>query len=101
MTPKPALDVQGLQAGYGATDDIVRGIDLAVAPETVLAVIGPNGSGKSSFVRALAGLLRARAGSIRVTGCDVTALPAARRVAGGGWRRAWPTCRKSATSSPP
>jgi len=83
MTPEPALDVRGLRAGYGAADDIVCGIDLAVSPETVLAVIGPNGSGKSSFVRALAGLLRARAGSIRVTGCDVTALPAARRVAAG------------------
>lgn len=79
----PALEVRDLRAGYGSGDDIVRGIDVAVAPETVLAVIGPNGSGKSSFVRALAGLLSARAGRIVVTGRDVTSLPAARRAATG------------------
>ncbi len=78
-----ALEVSGLRAGYGSGDDIVRGIDVSVAPETVLAVIGPNGSGKSSFVRAVAGLLPARAGRIGVVGRDVTALRAAQRVAAG------------------
>lgn len=43
--------------------------------ETIIAVIGPNGSGKSSFVKTIAGLLPARAGSVSVTGRDVTASP--------------------------
>ena len=72
-----------MRAGYGAGDDIVRGIDLVVAAGTVLAVIGPNGSGKSSFARALAGLLRARGGRVRVGGVDVTGLGGARRVVAG------------------
>ena len=79
----PALAVRGLHAGYGRGADILQAIDLDQAPETVLAVIGPNGSGKSTFVKTLAGLLRPRAGSICVTGQDVTGLSAARRVASG------------------
>ncbi|MFL1875784.1 ATP-binding cassette domain-containing protein, partial [Hansschlegelia beijingensis] len=69
----PALAARGLRAGYGRGADIVRGIDLEQAPESILTVIGPNGSGKSSFVKTLAGLLPARAGSVSVTGRDVTA----------------------------
>jgi branched-chain amino acid transport system ATP-binding protein/neutral amino acid transport system ATP-binding protein len=79
----PALSVRGLRAGYGSGGDIVCGIDLDQAPETILAVIGPNGSGKSTFVKTLAGLLRPRAGAIAVTGRDVTHLSPARRVASG------------------
>lgn len=79
----PALSVQGLRAGYGSGGDIVCGIDLDQAPETILAVIGPNGSGKSTFVKALAGLLRSRAGRIAVTGRDVTLLTPAKRVVAG------------------
>ncbi len=79
----PALAASGLRAGYGRGADIVRGIDLDQAPESIVTVIGPNGSGKSSFVKTLAGLLPARAGSVSVTGRDVTAEPPARRVAAG------------------
>jgi ABC-type branched-subunit amino acid transport system ATPase component len=79
----PALSVRDLRAGYGSAGDIVCGIDLDQAPETILAVIGPNGSGKSTFVKTLAGLLRPRAGAIAVTGRDVTHLSPAKRVAHG------------------
>lgn len=79
----PALVVQGLRAGYGHGGDIVRGIDLHQDPETIVAVIGPNGSGKSSFVKTLAGLLDVRAGTVRITGRDVTHAAPARRVAAG------------------
>ena len=79
----PALDVRGLRSGYGNGGDIVCGIDVDLVPETILAIIGPNGSGKSSFVKTLAGLLRPRAGTIAVTGRDVTDLAPSRRVAAG------------------
>jgi branched-chain amino acid transport system ATP-binding protein/neutral amino acid transport system ATP-binding protein len=78
-----ALAVQGLRAGYGNGGDIVCNIDLDQPAESVLAVIGPNGSGKSTFVKTLAGLLRPRAGTIAVTGRDVTYLSPARRVVAG------------------
>jgi ABC-type branched-subunit amino acid transport system ATPase component len=79
----PALRVRELRAGYEGGGDIVCGIDLEQAPETILAVIGPNGSGKSTFVKTLAGLLRPRAGTIAITGRDVTGLSPASRVAAG------------------
>lgn len=79
----PALAIKGLRAGYGRGGDIIRGIDLHQDPETILAVIGPNGSGKSSLVKTLAGLLDVRAGSVHVTGHDVTYEPPARRVSAG------------------
>ncbi|MDX2203348.1 MAG: ABC transporter ATP-binding protein [Hyphomicrobiaceae bacterium] len=83
MSPVPALSVRGLRAGYGRGGDIVCGIDLDQQPETILAVVGPNGSGKSTFVKTLAGLVPARAGSIDVTGTNVTRLSPAQRTAAG------------------
>jgi len=79
----PALRTDGLRAGYGGGGDIVDGVNLLVPPETILAVVGPNGSGKSTLVRTLAGLLRLRAGTIAVTGIDVTGRSAAQRAAAG------------------
>ena len=81
--PIPALSVRALRAGYPGGGDIVRGVSVDLAPETILAVIGPNGSGKSSFVKTLAGLLRSREGAIEVTGKEVTNLSPARRVKAG------------------
>ncbi|WP_245479625.1 ABC transporter ATP-binding protein [Hansschlegelia zhihuaiae] len=81
--PIAALSATDLRAGYGRGDDIVRGISLDQAPETILAVIGPNGSGKSSLVKTLAGLLDIRAGRVAVTGRDVTRETPAKRVAAG------------------
>jgi branched-chain amino acid transport system ATP-binding protein/neutral amino acid transport system ATP-binding protein len=82
-TVTSALSVHGLRAGYGKGGDIVCGVDLAQAPESILAVIGPNGSGKSTLVKTLAGLLPPRAGTIAVTGRDVSRLSPARRVMAG------------------
>jgi branched-chain amino acid transport system ATP-binding protein len=75
--------VRGLRAGYPGGGDIVRGITFDQSPESILAVIGPNGSGKSSLVKALAGLLPSRDGTISVTGKAVSALSPARRVTAG------------------
>jgi len=68
------LEVRGVDARYGdaqALWDI--GLDVAAA-ETV-CIVGPNGAGKTTLVHTIAGLHRAAAGSIRVDGVDVSALP--------------------------
>jgi branched-chain amino acid transport system ATP-binding protein len=77
--PLPLLDVRGLVLGYGRTD-AVKGIDLSIEAGRVVTLIGANGAGKTTTLRGLSGLLRARAGSIRLAGNDISWL-AANRIA--------------------
>jgi ABC-type branched-subunit amino acid transport system ATPase component len=67
-----ALDVRGLVGGYTREVDILRGIDLHVAPQEIVTIIGPNGAGKSTLVKAAFGLARVREGSVLLGGEDVT-----------------------------
>jgi branched-chain amino acid transport system ATP-binding protein len=70
MTSAPLLAVHELHAGYGATE-ILRGIDLAVEPGEIVAVLGANGAGKSTLNRTISGLARARRGAIRFDGVPI------------------------------
>jgi branched-chain amino acid transport system ATP-binding protein len=71
MRSSALLDVQGLYAGYGETN-VLRGIDLNVAPGEIVAVLGSNGVGKSTLNRTLSGILRPREGEIRFDNEDVS-----------------------------
>jgi len=68
------LAARGLVAGYGSRR-VLGGIDLALGPGMLTALVGPNGAGKSTLLRALAGLLRPTAGSVRLDGREVGAIP--------------------------
>ena len=68
-----SLDIQGLTVAYGRTE-AVRGINLHVPAGRVVCLIGANGAGKTSTMRALSGLLRPRAGSIRLDGVEIAGL---------------------------
>src|SRR5436305_13611551 len=61
------LTISGLHAGYGATE-ILRGIDLAVGDNVIVAVPGSNGAGKSTLNRAISDVLRPWRGAVRVEG---------------------------------
>jgi branched-chain amino acid transport system ATP-binding protein len=69
------LEVKQLEVAYGGIR-AVKGIDLRVAAGEVVALIGTNGAGKTTTLKALAGLLRPRSGSITYDGDDVTGKPA-------------------------
>jgi branched-chain amino acid transport system ATP-binding protein len=69
------LAATGIVAGYGAQDEILRSVDLVVGEGEIVAVIGPNGAGKSTLLKAIAGLLRPKAGTIALHGRDITGLP--------------------------
>jgi branched-chain amino acid transport system ATP-binding protein len=73
----PILEVRGLAAGYGKAQ-VLFGLDFALAPGEVLALLGRNGAGKSTTLRAAIGLLPPRAGSVRVHGREVAGWPAHR-----------------------
>jgi branched-chain amino acid transport system ATP-binding protein len=70
------LVASGIVAGYGAQDEILKGVDLAVGKGEIVAIIGPNGAGKSTLLKVIAGLLGPKLGSVRLDGRDITNLPA-------------------------
>jgi len=54
--------------------NILRGVDLEIAPGEAIGLVGPSGSGKTSLLMVLAGLERASSGSVRVAGQELTTL---------------------------
>ena len=79
MSPTPAIEVAGLHKSYG-DHHVLLGVDLDVAPGSILALLGSNGAGKTTLVRILATLLRGDSGSARVAGYDVATQPASVRA---------------------
>lgn len=63
----PGIEIRRLVKWYGS-QPALRGIDLAVAPEEILALFGSNGAGKTTLLRILAGRVRPTSGTIRVAG---------------------------------
>jgi branched-chain amino acid transport system ATP-binding protein len=70
------LSVDGLVAGYSAADEILKGVDLVVDSGEIVAIIGPNGAGKSTLLKAIAGILKLKAGSVTLGGTRIDGLPA-------------------------
>jgi len=71
----PLLDVRGLRKRFG-DNEVLKGIDLAVAPQELVFLIGPSGSGKSTLLRCCNRLEEPDGGQIFFDGQEVTA-PAA------------------------
>ena len=76
------LEVSELDVAYGESH-VIHEVSLRVAPDEAVAIMGRNGMGKTTLLKSLIGLLPARAGSIRLGGADITALPSYKRVAQG------------------
>jgi len=64
------ISISGLTKRYGA-HEVLRGLDLEVAAGRVTAIVGPNGTGKTTLIKAILGLVRPDAGTIRVGGSVV------------------------------
>jgi branched-chain amino acid transport system ATP-binding protein len=68
------FELRGVDAGYGGTQ-VLRGVDLVVPPNSIVALLGPNGAGKTTLLRAASGLIRPTGGDIRLDGQSVLGLP--------------------------
>ena len=72
------LKVKDLELAYGQVA-VCRGISLRLDRGEIVALIGANGAGKSTTLRAIAGLLPPRVGTIIFSGKDVTTMPSYER----------------------
>ncbi len=65
------LEATGIVAGYGDTE-ILHGVSISVKAGEIVTIIGPNGCGKSTFMKAVVGVVRVKAGSVVFRDQDIS-----------------------------
>ncbi|MFD7609313.1 ABC transporter ATP-binding protein [Streptomyces sp. NPDC059828] len=70
----PDLRASGLRLAYDERI-VVDGLDVAIPPGRVTVIVGANACGKSTLLRALARLLKPRAGAVHLDGRSVHSIP--------------------------
>ncbi|WP_095011169.1 ABC transporter ATP-binding protein [Tsuneonella mangrovi] len=79
MNDAPVVRLTGLTRSFeqgGVTIEVLRGVNLAIAPGEIVALLGPSGSGKSTMLQAVGLLEGGFSGQIEIAGIDANALPA-------------------------
>ena len=87
--------VSNIVAGYGAHDEVLKGVGITVAERELVVLIGPNGAGKSTLLKSIAGFLKPREGAITLRG-QADRRPRPARSPG----RASRSCRRRRTCFP-
>lgn len=67
---RPIVEARNLEVVYGATTAL-RGVDVALYPGEIAALLGRNGAGKTTLLKSLVGLLRPRHGDVLVKGRSI------------------------------
>jgi ABC-type multidrug transport system ATPase subunit len=83
---QPVMQVKNLRKQFGPKE-VLRGIDLAIEPGTVLGLLGANGSGKTTLIKCTLGLLRSTSGESTIFGENSWDLSACARRGSGMCRR--------------
>ena len=68
------LEIRDLEVNYGAINAIKK-ISFDVNEGEVIALIGANGAGKTTTLHTITGLLKAKSGSVKFEGRELTKLP--------------------------
>ncbi|HET9595193.1 MAG TPA: ABC transporter ATP-binding protein [Anaeromyxobacteraceae bacterium] len=77
-----ALEVEGVHTCYGKSH-VLHGVSITVREGEIVALLGRNGAGKTTTLRSIAGLTRAREGTVRILGQPTVAWPPYRIAALG------------------
>jgi len=68
---EPVVDAIDIHKSFGELE-VLKGVDLKVAPQELVFIIGPSGSGKSTMLRCMNLLEEPTSGSVRITGEEIT-----------------------------
>ena len=77
------VDIKELRVAYESDVEILRGVSLFGAANTMTAIIGPNGAGKSTLLKGVAGVAPVTGGTVHLGGKLITKLATAQRVEAG------------------
>lgn len=67
------IDIKGVTKSFGALQ-VLKGIDLHIAPREVVSIVGPSGAGKTTLLQIMGTLDRPDAGQVWVHGVDVASM---------------------------
>ncbi len=71
MSTEPIISIRGLKKRFGS-NEVLKGVDLDVGRDEVIAIIGKSGSGKSTLLRCINGLETFQEGTLTVDGAALS-----------------------------
>lgn len=77
----PVAQLTNVRFSYPNGGASVDGLDMAVYPGEVVAVVGQNGAGKTTLTKLLNGLLKPSSGQVLIAGLDTREVPTSRIAA--------------------
>ncbi|WP_052115567.1 ATP-binding cassette domain-containing protein [Porphyromonas crevioricanis] len=72
QTDQPILQLKDICYGYDKSKEVLKNFNLSIPAGQRLAILGKNGAGKSTLFLLLNGIFRPSAGSIRLSGLEVS-----------------------------
>src|ERR1700716_628123 len=76
------LAISDLHVAYGQSE-VLHGLNIAVAPNEIVAIMGRNGMGKTTLMKSLMGIVPTKSGSVNMEGTELLDLKSYERVAKG------------------
>lgn len=76
------LEIKDLHVAYGESE-VIKGLDLSLKENEIIAVLGRNGMGKTTLMKSLIGMIPSKQGSVELKGKELIKMQSHDRVAAG------------------